>query len=49
VIRTWKVTILRSTHPLLEQVLTTRRGVGSLVLFVHESFPDAEFVYAEAV
>ena len=48
-IRTWRITILREGYPIMEQVLTTRRGIGHLLRFVHDAFPGAEYVHAEAV
>lgn len=42
----WKVTILREGYPLLEWTLTTQRGVGHLLLFLHTAFPNAEYIHA---
>ena len=48
-IRTWHVVVLQPGEPLREATLRTRRGVGNFLAMIHDIFPDANYVYAEAV
>ncbi|HKQ58291.1 MAG TPA: hypothetical protein VJY35_10535 [Candidatus Eisenbacteria bacterium] len=46
---TWRVTIVRPGYPRMDWRLSTRQGVGHLLLSMHEYFPNADFIYAEAI